>query len=63
MKTLSLPEMNTFVLSSSVIEKSLWLTCCKSLMKIRNNNGPNADPWGTPILKSNLSDFQSFANT
>ena len=56
--------MLTSVVSSAYsIALNLSLTICKSFIYSMNNNGPNIDPWGTPVEIGNVFDISSSSFT
>ena len=49
-------DRNTLVSSAKSIQWSKFDTT-DIIHVIKNNNGPNMDPWGTPYFTDNISEF------
>ena len=49
--------------SAYMIGQKLVLAFARSLMYIRNNNGPRIEPWGTPVVIVSKGDFMLLNST
>ena len=55
--------LSRVVSSAYMIGQKLVLAVARSLMYIRNNNGPRIEPWGTPVVIASKGDFMLLNST